>query len=371
VRDAIIIGAGPAGSWTAKKLSDAGLDVLLVDRRQEIGEPVRCGEGLNEDIVERMGIRGMMKDYHRVEIARVIAPNGEFVETKGEGWIIDRKKWDKDLAEMAADAGTEVISRTTALGLKDGKKDEVIFSSYGKRWSERARIIIGADGIESRVGTWFGIKTQLKLDQVMSGFQYEMAGLEIDPNVLLFYIGQDIAPKGYFWVFPKSASKANVGVGIATQSVFTAKEYTDNMVKRLFPKGSKLQSVCGVIPVKHIKEIVKDNCALVGDAARHVNAIHGGGIDEACTGAIILAETIIKNEGLKDYPKKWEDEKGERLKRLEKFAAFYTVLNDDEINTLVSVGAEKKDEILSGDLRVLISIVRKQPSLFRHIRHLF
>ena len=45
--DVVVVGAGPAGSTAARTAAEAGLDVVLLEKRQEIGEPVRCAEGLS------------------------------------------------------------------------------------------------------------------------------------------------------------------------------------------------------------------------------------------------------------------------------------------------------------------------------------
>jgi len=47
--DVVVVGAGPAGSMAAKTAAEKGLNVLLVEKRQEVGTPVRCAEGISKD----------------------------------------------------------------------------------------------------------------------------------------------------------------------------------------------------------------------------------------------------------------------------------------------------------------------------------
>ncbi|MEW6069584.1 MAG: NAD(P)/FAD-dependent oxidoreductase, partial [Candidatus Thermoplasmatota archaeon] len=108
--DIVVVGAGPAGSTCAKVASEKGCKVLLIEKRQEIGVPVRCGEGVSKRI-EELGIN--IPKYciaQDIKGARIFAPNGKFIELNekiagGEvGYNIYRDKFDKELAVRAARA---------------------------------------------------------------------------------------------------------------------------------------------------------------------------------------------------------------------------------------------------------------------------
>ena len=97
--DVIVVGAGPAGSSTAKQCAELGLKTLLLEKRDEIGAPKRCGEGISMGNEEKLGIK-IPKNCISTEIdgAVVFAPNGKEIIVKSgttRGYVIERKSFDK------------------------------------------------------------------------------------------------------------------------------------------------------------------------------------------------------------------------------------------------------------------------------------
>lgn len=186
--DILVIGAGPAGSSVAITASKSGLSVLVVEKRAEIGSPKRCGEGLSKSALARMGLEPDASWIRRTILgASAYAPNGKkiTVDYKGpEGWVIERKVFDKWLAKKAAEAGAKVLAKTDAVSLvrKAGKVSGAVLESNGQKREVQAKIVIAADGVESKMAREAGIDTTLRLVDVASGVQFEMAGVDIDPD---------------------------------------------------------------------------------------------------------------------------------------------------------------------------------------------
>ena len=116
--DVLVVGVGPAGAAAARVCAEAGLNVLAVEKRAEIGSPKRCGEGLSKTSAERMGIE-LDESWRRATITKVdvIAPNDKAIEMRyneDQGYIIDRKVFDKMLGEQAAESGAKVIAKVDA-----------------------------------------------------------------------------------------------------------------------------------------------------------------------------------------------------------------------------------------------------------------
>ena len=192
--DIVIVGAGPAGSGAAIAAAKAGLKVLMVEKRAEIGSPRRCGEGLSRSSFRRMGYTEARPEWVSQPIigATVYSPNRKFVrmdhtetEHENDGWVIERKQFDKWLAYEAVKAGAKVLAKTDASLLKeDGKVAGVRLKNSDREWDVRTSIVIAADGVESKTAREAGLNTTLQLKDIASGAQFEMAGVDIDKNSL-------------------------------------------------------------------------------------------------------------------------------------------------------------------------------------------
>ncbi len=219
--DVVVVGAGPAGSMAAKTAAEKGLNVLLIEKRQEIGVPVRCAEGISKKSLERFFEVKKRWIANEVIGAKIYSPDGTEIELSEEkagnevGYVLERRVFDRDLARMAAKAGAEVIVKTTAIKFeRRGGILEVHLRRMGDDWKVETKILIGADGVESRIGREAGIIKTLKLNEIESCAQYLMTNLDVDKNYTYFYLGREIAPGGYAWIFPKGNSSANVGIGV-------------------------------------------------------------------------------------------------------------------------------------------------------------
>lgn len=389
--DLVIVGAGPGGAGAAVAAAKAGLKVLVLEKRQEIGSPKRCGEGLSISAIKRMGIE-KEDSWIRREIigATAYAPNGKHVRVDykdgPEGYIVERKLFDKRLVEKASEAGAKVMAGTEVTGLlKDGDRiTGVEIERHGKREEINSRIVIAADGVESKIAREAGIDTTLKLIDAVAGVQFEMANVDIDPDRIEMYFGNDIAPGGYVWIFPKGRKVANVGIGVRKPF---AKERAVDYLRRFVEsrpglrKGSVIEINSGGVPVGGLMEdMVTDGLMVVGDAAHQVNAIHGGGIPEAWVAGRIAGEVAAEafkandfSKGfLEEYNRRWWDKRGEKLKRLVKFRHLMESLTDEDLNWLAGYlkGEDLIDFARSSGFGKFMKLLSKKPRLMMLARKL-
>lgn len=330
--DVVVIGAGPAGSTAARRAAELGLSVLLLEKRQEIGSPVRCAEGVSHKLL----IPFIEPDEHwvsaPVDKAQFTTIVGDKVETKrvegGRGYILERRVFDRVLAEKAVEAGAQLAVKTAAKGLliEDGIVRGVIVEGSGHGEIEAA-LVIGADGVESRVGLWAGLDTTLPPKDAMACAQFLLSGIDIDPTCLYYYISQELAPGGYAWVFPKGEGKANVGLGVqADMAVRPALDYLVRFIEGQphLARGSPVTLVVGGVPVAlPPKRLVTHGCLLVGDAARQVDPLTGGGITNAMMAGQYAAEVAARAiEGgdtsasrLAEYEARWASTLGRKMAR--------------------------------------------------------
>jgi digeranylgeranylglycerophospholipid reductase len=228
--DVLVVGAGPAGSMTAKWAAKHGANVVMLEKRQEIGSPVRCGEGISKSWLPDVGIVPSDRWINvEVEGARIFSPSEKVMEINEKhagnevGYVVERDAFDKALAIDAANAGTTIHLKTHATGVlkEDGRVVGVRAKHFGEPFTIRAKVTVGADGFESQMGRWAGLPTNLQLRDMDSCLQYRMTNVDCDPRYCDFYLGK-VAPGGYVWVFPKGEGIANVGIGVQVSQVRNA-----------------------------------------------------------------------------------------------------------------------------------------------------
>jgi digeranylgeranylglycerophospholipid reductase len=331
--DVLVIGAGPAGSMTAKWAAKSGASVLMIEKRQEIGSPVRCGEGMSKDWLADVGIKPGRWVNVEVEGARIFSPNETVFEINEKdagnevGYVVERDEFDKQLAIDAANAGVEVRLKTAATGVlkEDGKVVGARVKQFGSPFDVRAKVTIAADGFESQVGRWAGLSTNIALKDMDSCLQYRMTNVDCDVRFCDFYLGK-VAPGGYVWIFPKGDGLANVGIGVQVsqiKSMAEPRDYLDRWIANhpAYSKGKKIDMVGGGVSISPpLKQTVSDGFMLVGDAARMIDPLTGGGIANGCiAGKIcgtVAAEAARSGDASKAFLMKYE--KGWRARLEEK-----------------------------------------------------
>ncbi len=310
--DVVVIGGGPAGSITAKTIAEKGLEVLLIEKRQEIGNPIRCAEGVSRNIIESFIKLDKRWISSEVDGARIYAPDGIFFQLGRSdsklGLVLERKIFDRELAQTAINAGADIYVKTSAIGLlkNRGIITGVKIRSFGEDFEIKSKIVVGADGIESKVGRWAGIDTTLKLEDTVTCAQFLMTNIDIDTKFLDFFLGNKIAPAGYAWIFPKGKNTANVGIGImGSRAEITPIEYLNKFVKERFPDGKTIGLTIGAVPTSGpIERTVSNGLLLVGDAAHQSDPISGGGICNALICGKLAGNVIAEAISKKDYTTK-------------------------------------------------------------------
>ncbi len=331
--DVVVVGAGPAGSLATRTAAEAGLNALLVEKRQEIGSPVRCAEGVDHDALASFVALDPRWICAEVTGARLTVSGPSYRETfdaaGGRGYVLERRVFDRVLAQQAALAGAQVRVKTAAVELlrERGVVRGVVLQGPAGRQEVRAQVVIAADGVESLVGRWAGLETTLSLKDTMSCAQYLLVGVDIKTHRIEYYIGEGIAPGGYAWVFPKGDGVANVGLGVqADLTDEPALNYLSRFIEsqpHLAP-GSPVTLVAGGVPVAvPPPRLVTHGLMLVGDAARQVNPLTGGGITNGMAAgklaAEVAAQAIARGDtsagALSAYETAWRDSLGRRMAR--------------------------------------------------------
>ncbi|MCP4631936.1 MAG: NAD(P)/FAD-dependent oxidoreductase, partial [candidate division Zixibacteria bacterium] len=324
--DIVVVGAGPTGSTAARFAAEGGANVLLIDRKRDIGIPVRCGEGVSKEPLKEFIEPHPSFVRNSVDQIRLFPPNGNSVVLTPDksGYILDRRVFDRELSLIAANSGADLLTSCAACQIKrvDDSTVNVFVSHHGDKKVINCKIVIGADGVESRVGRMLGIETATTLHNTEGALQYVISHPEINTQYCDFYFGNNVAPGGYLWVFPGENNIASIGLGCAGDELIhkSLHQLLDNFMNKTYPGAKILSEVAGGIPVQAtLEEITADNILLCGDAARQVSPITGGGIINGMVGgklAGITAAHAIENGSWKksdfeEYPKEWHNRIGE------------------------------------------------------------
>jgi digeranylgeranylglycerophospholipid reductase len=373
--DVVVVGARVGGSTAALFASKSDADVLVLEKRQEIGTPVQCAEGVTYGTFETLEVEPDKKYIRsRIKGANIHAPDGRCISYEGgiaEGLIIDRKIFDKDLAIQAAKSGADFMVKTSVKDLitKDHQICGVVAKHLGKTIEIKADVVIAADGIESNMARMAGLKTIQHPNEITSCAQYEMVGMDVDPNYLEFYFGDTIAPKGYIWIFPKGEGVANVGVGVRNTNK-TPIHYLNKFVSKLDAKPVELN--IGGVPISGpINKTYTNGFLVVGDAAGQVDPISGGGIHTTIACARIAGETAAESvkvgdsssKFLKRYENKWKEDVGKSLFQSAKYRKIADKLNDEDMNALAEFIETQNIEAISKI--AALKFVGKHPNLMK------
>ncbi|MFO7991474.1 MAG: NAD(P)/FAD-dependent oxidoreductase [Thermoplasmata archaeon] len=388
--DVLVVGGGPVGCAAARYASKNGAKTLVIEKRQEIGSPVRCGEGvslnrLDDEIanIDTWAARDMIG-------AKLYSPSGHMLEITEKmagdevGVVCERDLFDKEMARLAAAAGADFMVKTTAKSLivEDGFVKGVKARMMGKDFEIRAKLTIGADGFESQVGRWAGIYDAIPPQDIMTCFQYRMAGLDIDPDYTHFYLCEH-APGGYAWAFPKSEDTANVGLGVQLSRLDggkSPKDYLDEFIENHdeFNQGEPIDMVAGAVSVTHPPEkVTAAGIMLVGDASRVVDPMTGGGIVNGVIqgriagkfAAKAVKEGRVDEEFLQGYEKEWRDELENKLWRNYMAKETAMKLNNEQFDKIVDALSDMELAKVSIGT-ILEGVQKKYPELVEEFKDL-
>jgi len=307
--DVLVVGSGPAGSVTSRYAAMKGASVLFLERRPEVGVPVRCGEFMPSDeeilnMFPKLKDEGSLFDIpdelrclNTVGID-LINPAGKVTKLEFNGYTTDRDRFDQYLAKLAQEEGAVLSTNHAFQGIEDG----IAKTSKG---DIRYKVIVGADGPGSTVARNLGLAKNRNPYPAMTA---QVKG-DYGNCTQMFFGG--IAPGAYGWIIPKDG-RANIGVGMSPRfSSGSLKSYFDK-----FTEKNGLEPVTKVygkyVPSEGpIPKTVSGNGMVVGDAAGQVISVNGGGIPLAMiAGRIcgsVAGDNVVKGTSLQDYEAEWRD----------------------------------------------------------------
>lgn len=384
--EVLVVGAGPAGGMAAKSCAERGIATILIEKKPEIGAPLRCAEGVSKKMFKEIDVEPR-PEWIRADMKGAIirSPDGtafQLDEAKAGaevGYVLERHLFDKGISELAALAGARILMRTWMTGpiREGGRIVGARCVSMGEPLDIYCDCIVGADGVESQVGRWCGIDTNLRLNDIEPCIQYRMAGCECSMEFCEFILGRSIAPGGYLWIFPKGHGVANVGIGIMgtfARDGVRPKQFLDKFIAEdpRFRNAQVLEIDAGFDSTCPGLEggYSADNVLLVGDSARLIDPITGGGIGHACVSGMYAGEVLAgcKKRGdysakaLAAYDRRIRDRMEDSLYRDWMAKERLAELDDETINQLVRLISTADIEHVNVQ-NLLVAIKEKFPKV--------
>lgn len=335
-----VVGGGPAGSSAAETLAKAGIETFLFERKLDNAKP--CGGAIPLCMVDEFDLPPEIID-RRVRNMRMISPSNIEVDINLDNQdeyigMCRREVMDGFMRDRAARCGAKLINGTVnKLEIPSGDNQPYTLHyadlsdghPEGVMKSLQVDVVIGADGANSRIakaidaGDYnYAIAFQERIRLPEEGMAYYEDRAEM-------YVGSDVSPDFYAWVFPKYD---HVAVGTGTMQV------NKTMIKQLqagiraraahrLVGGEIIKVEAHPIPEHPRPRRVVGRVALVGDAAGTVTKSSGEGIYFAAKSARMCAETIVEasNNGqripteadLKRYLALWDKKYGMTYKVLD------------------------------------------------------
>jgi len=216
--DVLVVGAGPAGSSAARAAAMNGAKTIFIDKKEEIGKPVQCAEGIGEYLFSYLPFKIPKEQLVWKMDGMFFWVDDISIEKTGDFWksySVDRRKFDKWLSKIAVEKGAELFTNTELIDLELDNENNVkkaIVKIKEKTIEIKPKVVVAADGVESTVLNLLGLYDPKEGD-LADVYSWEMKNLDLyKPNLEQVFTGE-FTPCGYAYIFPKSKNTANIGVG--------------------------------------------------------------------------------------------------------------------------------------------------------------
>ena len=280
--DAIIVGAGPAGLLAATKIAEEGYKVLAFEEHAKIGEPDHCAGLLSSSGLETLKLRPHDEVIQNiVQGARIYAPSGHsiFIERgRREAFVVDRRRFDAWLAEIAVEKGVRVHTRERVTQIVGSKTHPQSISTSVKEYE--AKVVVIAEGARSILSKKAGFPVVPKRSK-LPAYQYEVKGVNIDEDLVEMFYGRQLAPGFFAWIIPLGEGRARIGLASRSKSKIRLDSAIRHhpIIRRQLESAEIVRGMGGIVLVgQPVSRLSSDGVTIVGDTAGMVKATTGGGV---------------------------------------------------------------------------------------------
>lgn len=378
-----VVGGGPAGSCAAETLAKAGIETYLFERKLDNVKP--CGGAIPLCMVQEFDLPDEIID-RRVRNMKMISPSNVEVDIRLDNpdeyiGMCRREVLDAFLRERSVSLGAKLINGRI-LDIKiteNGKKPYVLsysdFANGGNEGTMRSLevdLIIGADGANSVVAKAIDAGDYNYAIAFQERIRISPEKMEYYKDLAEMYVGDDVSPDFYAWVFPKYDHVA-VGTGTMHKNQRLIKKLQAGIRARALPRiagGEVIKVEAHPIPEHPRPRRVVGRVALVGDAAGYVTKSSGEGIYFAAKSGRMCAEAIVEfaeagkriptEADLKVYIKRWDKQYGLTYKVLDILQNVFYATNATR-EAFVEMCADKDVQKLTFDSYLYKTVVPANP----------
>lgn len=327
--DVIVVGAGPAGSYTASRLAQLGYKVIVLEQKKGAGENTCCTGIISIECFNAFNLDATI--FRQVSSAKFFAPSGEFIRlyrNEPQAYIIDRASLDKNLKQCAQSHGADYLFSAPIVAIT--LEPDCVSAIVGHQDEQRtftARTIVLACGSSSRLPEKLGLG---KITDSAVGAQAEVNVTDVDEVEV--YFDQNLFPGFFGWLVPTSDNKGLAGLFVLKDAASCLKNFLHYLQVQDKISSTEADIKFDIIPLGTLPQTYAERIVVVGDAAGQVKPTTGGGIYYGLLCAHIAADCLhqafLANDfsaaRLSLYDKQWrarlshELQAGYRARRLYK-----------------------------------------------------
>jgi digeranylgeranylglycerophospholipid reductase len=302
--DALVVGAGPSGSNTARLLAKDGHRVLLLEDDPRVGDPMQCAGLVTPKLSKIVAFPQSDVVLNQIRGAILYSPAGRTIELDaGEphAVVMDRSEFDRRVARTATDAGAELWTSAKwmdAQRTQDGFVSRILRrNGTDTEVHVRSRLLIGADGVQTNVGRRFGIP---RPKEFLPGYEAEITGMDLPrQDTIPVFSSQKLAPGFFSWIIPvtKTVGRAGLCMNMRRRSAhdhFQEFRSHPQVAPYFTPDAKIVKPIVGTVPLGLPQRFTADGILLVGDACAMPKPTSGGGIYTGLVGSVYAAEAASK-----------------------------------------------------------------------------